>query len=144
MFAVVVDWRRDAESEWRPAYVAAIRRSFQSAVNAARRVIPTEKTCIRVREIAATNFPFFLVEDDDFFALGKQQLIEFVTNEAHTRKRLGTNDYFHFNIFRVESFFSNSSDEMGAIDHFHVSDATLDALAGKIPPEKFLSKWLER
>lgn len=146
MFALIVDVFEVSKGTWRPAYVAGIFSTFDKAIAFGGSMHVGDRSA-RLVELAVTGFPFFLVEDDDFFAATRAELAEYVARAGRERRRYGPEDLpqeIHMNVFRIVEEYAPQSpgtDWMGSLSHFHVVNDTLDEAVG-LSRSRTFGTWL--
>lgn len=146
MFALIVDVFDVSKGTWHPSYVAGIFSTFDEALAFGGSMHVAERSA-RLIELAVSDFPFFLVEDDDFFAATREELAEYVERAARERRRYGLEDLpqeIHMNVFRIGEQYAPQppgADWMGSLSHFHVVNDTLDEAVG-LSRSRFFRAWL--
>lgn len=146
MFAVIVDACAVSKGTWHPAYVAGIFKTFDKALDFGC-AMEVGGCSARLVELAVSVFPFFLVEDDDFFAATLAELAEYVERAGRERRRYGPEDLpqeIHMNVYRISEEYappSPGSDWMGSLSHHHVVNDTLDEAVGLSSSRRW-RRWL--
>ena len=146
MFALIVDVFDVSKGTWHPTYIAGIFSTFDKALAFGCSMRVGDRS-VRLIELTVSEFPFFLVEDDDFFAATRAELAEYVERAGRERRRYGPEDLpqeIHMNVFRIGEEYApqpRGTDWMGSLSHFHVVNDTLDEAVGLSPSRRWRA-WL--